>query len=53
MEVGDVFMEITEKARFPWFRLFGGWNLALGEAREGPRGEKLRSEERDSGFVIR
>jgi hypothetical protein len=29
VEVGDVFVEITEKTPFPGFRFFGGWNLAL------------------------
>ena len=44
VEVGDVFMGITEKARFPGFRLFGGWNLALGRGRRRLPEKKLRSE---------
>ena len=29
VEVGDVFVEITEKTQFPGLRFFRGWNMVL------------------------
>ena len=33
VEVGDVFVEITEKTSFPGFGFSAGWNLALGRSK--------------------
>jgi hypothetical protein len=40
---GEVFVEITEKKRFPGFRFSGGWKLALGRG-------KRRLQENETAF---
>ena len=44
VEVGDVFMGITERRGFPGFDFSGGWNLALGSGKRRLPEKKLRSE---------
>jgi sigma54-dependent transcription regulator len=55
VEVGDVFVEITEKTPLPGFRFsrrveFGTWYLA--EAKEGPRRKNCARRSTTWGFVI-
>jgi hypothetical protein len=42
VEVGDVFVEITEKRQFPGFGFSGGWNFALGRGKRWLPEKKLR-----------
>jgi hypothetical protein len=52
VEVGDVFVEFTEKTRLPGFWFFRGWNLALGRGkRRLPEKTALRRI-KTWGFVI-
>jgi len=53
VEVGDVFVEITEKTQFPGLRFFRGWNMVLSRGKRRLPEKKLRfGGSKTWGFVI-